>query len=102
MRQFVEWVLSLLASFVVLLGALATWGETIPTLLRRDQPALAITILTAGIASLSPVAVITLAALAVLFILIYNRPLLGMMLIIFWSAFFRVVAGSAVQRVCDG
>jgi O-antigen ligase len=87
-RQFVEWVLSLLASFVVLLGLLATWGETIPTLLRRDQPALIVTILTAGIASLSPVAVITLAALAVLFILIYNRPLLGIMLIIFWSAFF--------------
>jgi O-antigen ligase len=87
-RQLIEWVLSLLASFVVLLGALATWGETIPSLLRRDQPALAITVLTAGIASLSPVAVITLAALVVLLILIYNRPLLGLMLIIFWSAFF--------------
>lgn len=87
-RQFVEWVLGLLASFVVLLGTLATWGETIPTLLRRDPPALAITILTAGIASLSPVAVVTLAALVVLFILIYNRPLLGIMLVIFWSAFF--------------
>jgi O-antigen ligase len=87
-RQFTEWVLSLLASFVVLLGALATWGETIPTLLRRDQPALAITVLTAGVASLSPVAVITLVALGVLFILIYNRPLLGIMLVIFWSAFF--------------
>jgi O-antigen ligase len=87
-RQGIEWLLGLLASFVVLLGVLATWGETIPTLLRRDQPALAITVLTAGIASLSPVAVITLAALGVLFILIYNRPLLGVMLIIFWSAFF--------------
>ncbi|HVO70969.1 MAG TPA: O-antigen ligase family protein, partial [Aggregatilineaceae bacterium] len=87
-RQFTEWVIGLLASFVVLLGTLMTWGETIPSLLRRDQPALAITILTAGIASLSPVFVMTLAALAVLFVLIYNRPLLGVMLVIFWSAFF--------------
>jgi O-antigen ligase len=87
-RQFTEWVIGLLASFVVLLGTLMTWGETIPTLLRRDQPALAITILTAGIASLSPVFVMTLAALGVLFVLIYNRPLLGIMLVIFWSAFF--------------
>jgi O-antigen ligase len=87
-RQFTEWVIALLASFVVLLGALMTWGETIPTLLRRDQPALAITILTAGIASLSPVFLMTLAALGVLFVLIYNRPLLGLMLVIFWSAFF--------------
>jgi O-antigen ligase len=73
---------------VVLFGTLATWSETIPSLLRRDPPALAITVLTAGIASLAPVAVITLAALGVLFILIYNRPLLGVMLVIFWSAFF--------------
>jgi O-antigen ligase len=87
-RQFTEWVIGLLASLVVLLGALMTWGETIPSLLRRDQPALAITILTAGIASLSPVFVMTLAALGVLFVLIYNRPLLGLMLVIFWSAFF--------------
>ena len=54
----------------------------------RDPPALAITILTAGVASLSPVFVVTLAALAVLSVLIYNRPVLGLMLIIFWSAFF--------------
>lgn len=86
--RFLEWLLSLTVSFVVLLGALLSWGETIPALLRRDQPALALTILTAGIASLSPVFVLTLAALALLFVLIYNRPLLGLMLILFWSAFF--------------
>lgn len=88
MRQLVEWVLALLASFVMLLGVLMTWGETVPSLLRRDPPALALTLLTAGIASLSPAFVLTLAALFVLFVLIYNRPLLGVMLILFWSAFF--------------
>lgn len=87
-RQALEWLLGLFASFVVLLGALMTWGETVPTLLRRDQPALAITVLTAGIASLSPAFIVTLLALGVLFVLIYNRPLLGIMLVIFWSAFF--------------
>jgi O-antigen ligase len=88
LRRCMEWLVGLCASFLVLLGTLLTWGETIPTLLRRDPPALAITILTAGIASLSPVFVVTLAALLVLFVLIYNRPLLGLMLVIFWSAFF--------------
>ncbi len=87
-RQFLEWLLGLFASCVVLLGALMTFGETIPSLLRRDQPALAITVVTAGIASLSPVFIVTLLALGVLFVLIYNRPLLGIMLVIFWSAFF--------------
>ncbi len=88
LRQAVEWMVGLAASFVVLLGALLTWGDGVTGLLRRDPPALAFTIMTAGIASLSPVFVLTLAALAVLFILIYNRPLLGVMLIIFWSAFY--------------
>ncbi len=87
-RRFLEWLLGLAASFMVLLGTLLTWGEAIPTLLRRDPPALALTILTAGLAALSPVFVLTLVALAILFVLIYNRPLLGLMLILFWSAFF--------------
>ncbi|MBN1679045.1 MAG: O-antigen ligase family protein [Anaerolineae bacterium] len=87
-RLATEWLLSLFVSFVVLVGTLLTWGEAVPTVLRRDPPALAITIVTAGIASLSPVFIITLAALGVLFVLIYNRPLLGVMLVIFWSAFF--------------
>lgn len=87
-RRFLEWLLSLLVSFVLLLGTLVTWGEALPALLRRDQPALVATVLTAGIAALSPPFVITLASLAVLFVLVYNRPLLGLLLIIFWSAFF--------------
>ncbi len=102
LRRLVEWVFSLIASGFVMIGALLTWGDAAPSLLRRDPPALALTILTAGIASLSPVFVITLAALLVLFVLIYNRPLLGIMLIIFWSAFFLVVAGSTVPPFCRG
>ena len=88
LRRVLEWVTGLLASLVVLLSLLMTWGETIPSLLRRDQPALALTIITAGIAALSPAFVLTLVALGVMFVLIYNRPLLGVMLVIFWSAFF--------------
>ncbi len=87
-RHALDWILSLLASVLVLVGTLLAWGEPLATLLRRDPPALALTILTAGIASLSPVALMTFAALIVLFVLIYNRPLLGLMLVIFWSAFF--------------
>lgn len=83
-----QWLVSVFAAFVVLVAGLLTWSETLPTLLRRDQPALLITIVTAGIASLSPVFVVALVALLVLFVLIYNRPVLGVMLIIFWSAFF--------------
>ncbi len=88
LKQVANWLLSLFASFVVLLASLITWGDALPSLLRRDQPALLVTVLTAGIASLSPVFVVTLAALLVLFVLIYNRPLLGVMLVIFWAAFF--------------
>lgn len=88
LRHVIQWLIGLATSFLVLVGALLTWGEAIPALLRRDPPALAITILTAGVAALSPVFVVTLAALAVLFVLIFNRPVLGLMLVVFWSAFF--------------
>lgn len=88
LRRGMEWLTGLLTSFLVLIGTLLTWGDAFPALLRRDPPALAITILTAGIASLAPVFLITLLALGVLFVLILNRPLLGVMLVIFWSAFF--------------
>lgn len=87
-RRFGEWVSSIFVSLFVMVGTLLTWSEAIPSLLRRDPPALAVTIFTAGIAALSPVFVVTFVALAVLFVLIYNRLLLGAMLIIFWSAFF--------------
>lgn len=88
LRHAMQWLIGLLASFLVLVGTLITWGEAVPALLRRDPPALAITILTAGVASLSPVFLVTLVALGVLFVLICNRPVLGLMLIVFWSAFF--------------
>ena len=87
-RHAIRWLISLLASLLVLVGTLLTWGGPLDALLRRDPPALALTVLTAGIASLSPVALVTLAALVVLFVLIYNRPILGLMLVVFWSAFF--------------
>jgi O-antigen ligase len=87
-RRMFDWLLGLFASFLVLAGTLLTWGDATPALLRRDPPALGITLVTAGIAALSPVFVITLAALLVLAVMIYNRPLLGVMLVIFWSAFF--------------
>lgn len=88
LRHAMQWVIGLLASLLVLAGTLLTWGDPLAALLRRDPPALALTILTAGLASLSPVALVTLASLVVLFVLIYNRPILGLMLVIFWSAFF--------------
>jgi len=87
-RHFLAWLASLAASGIVLVGALLAWGGAVPDVLRRDPPALALTLITAGVAALSPPLVVTLAALAVLFVLIYHRPLLGLMLIVFWSAFF--------------
>lgn len=88
MKRAVEWVIALAASLLVLVGALLTWDDALHSLLRRDPPALVLTILTAGLASLSPIAIVTLAALVVLFVLIYNRPLMGLLLVVFWSAFY--------------
>ncbi|WP_119072491.1 O-antigen ligase family protein [Aggregatilinea lenta] len=88
LRRSLEWLLGLFVSFVALVGLLLTLNDAVPSLLRRDPPALILTLITAGIASLSPWFVVTLAALVILFVLIFNRPVLGAMLVIFWSAFF--------------
>ncbi len=88
LRRLGEWLGSVAVSAILLLGVLLSWDEALPNFLRRDPPALALTVLTAGVAAFSPTFVVTLAALGVLFVLIYNRPLLGVMLVIFWSAFF--------------
>lgn len=82
--------LSLASALAVWLGATLTWGGLIPNLLRRagDGPSLLITALTAGVFYFSPWLVLTLAALAVLFVLIYAQPSIGLALVMFFTPYY--------------
>lgn len=78
---------------VSVLGAISvalTLSDLVPSFLRRDAPSIAVVILTMGIAYFAPYFVIALASFAVLFVIIYNRPVIGLALIVFWSPFFLI------------
>jgi O-antigen ligase len=79
---------TVLVSIVTAAGVLLTWGGTLPNVFRRDPPTLLLTALTAGLIYFSPAFLLTAASLLVLFVIIYNRPALGLALVVFWIPFF--------------
>mgnify|MGYP000201799069 CR=1 FL=1 len=83
-------ILSLAASLAIWLGAALTWGGLITNLVRRlgDGPSLLITALTAGVFYFSPWFLLTIVALAVLFMLIYARPAVGLALVMFFTPYY--------------
>ncbi|MBC8170949.1 MAG: O-antigen ligase family protein, partial [Anaerolineae bacterium] len=83
-----QFSLSALASLLLMLGMLLTWGEASPTLFRREPVQIGLSILTAGLIYLNPALPLTLIAAFVLFIILYHRPAFGLALIIFFAPFF--------------
>jgi len=83
-------MLSLGTVLAVWVGAALTWGGFVPNLLRRvgEGPSLIITALTAGLFYFSPGLVLTFAALALLFVLIYAKPSIGLALIAAFAPYY--------------
>ncbi len=77
-----------IASIALLIGMLLTWGDTLPALFRREPVALSLALVTAGIIYIQPGLILTLIALIFLFVIIYNRLDIGLLLVLFWSPFF--------------
>jgi O-antigen ligase len=81
-------IISAVTSIALLIGMLLTWGDTVPSLFRRDEIPLALVITSAGLLKLELHLVLTLVSIIVLFFIIYNRLDFGLMLTLFWSPFF--------------
>lgn len=79
---------SLTTALALMVGLLLTWSDAVPSLFRREPAPLGLALLTAGLIYLQPHVVLTLAALAVLFVIVYHRPDLGLLLTIFFAPFF--------------
>ncbi len=86
----VHFALAVVSALAVWAGAALTWGGLVPSLTRRlgEGPSLLVTALTAGVFYFSPWLLLTLAALAVLFVLIYARPAVGLALIMFFTPYY--------------
>jgi O-antigen ligase len=82
-------VLSVVASLALMGSMLLTWYDGMPTVFRRDSVQIVLSMITAGFVYINEFGVVlTLFAILVLFVIIYKRLELGLMLIIFWSPFF--------------
>ncbi len=79
---------SAVTSLALLAGMLLTWGSAPPLLLRQEPVHLGLALLSAGLIYVEPGLLLSLLALGVLFVLIYNRLYLGLVLVLFWSPFF--------------
>ncbi|MCS6871988.1 MAG: hypothetical protein NZ571_11080, partial [Anaerolineae bacterium] len=79
------------AALLSVIGALSmalTINDLLPTVLKRDSVAIAAAAAVSGALYLSPHLIVTLVALPVLGVLIFNRPLIGLALVAFWTPFF--------------
>ncbi len=80
--------ISVITSLALMVGMLLTWDDAVPDLVRREPVQLGLAILTAGLIYVQPQVMVTLAALLVLFVVVYHRLDLGLMLTVFYTPFF--------------
>ncbi len=83
-----EPLVGVLASLILMVGMLFTWGDALPAIVRREALHPLLAVFTAGLVLLQPGPLITLVALLLLFVLFFNRPALGLMLTVFWAPFY--------------
>lgn len=83
-----QFAISALTSVALMLGMLLTWGDSTPNLLRREHVQIILAIITAGIVYLQPQLIVTIVTIILLLIILYNRPVFGLYLTIFYAPFF--------------
>lgn len=79
---------SIITSLALMVAMLLTWSDAVPGLFRREPVQLALALLTAGLIYVEPHLVLLLLSLIVLFVIIYNRLELGLILTILYAPFF--------------
>jgi O-antigen ligase len=87
-RRMADIVVGIGVSGLAMIGMFLTWGDVLPNVFRRDPPTIALVILTLGLIYLSPAFIVTVVALVALWLIIYNRPVVGLALVVFWASFF--------------
>ena len=81
-------IISAITSVALLLGMWLTWQDSTPEIFRREDIHFLLTLLTGGLLTLSFHVIITILAILLLFVLIYNNLKIGLILALFWSPFF--------------
>lgn len=79
---------ALVSSLLLMVGVLLTWGDAVPQVFRREPVHLVAAIATSGLLYLNPAFVVSVICSAVLLVLIYNRLVIGLVLVIGYAPFF--------------
>lgn len=88
LRNIADMLLGLVFSSVVMGGMLLTFHETLTTGLKRELPTLLATLATSSILYFAPSTWISLIGLLILGVVIFSRPWVGILQVIFWAAFY--------------
>ena len=94
-----DWVLTFGASTIFIVGVVLSLDGMANFFLRRDPPAFVLTIASLSIAYYSPTIWLTLIGLILYVIVIFNRPLMGILSIIFWSIFFTATLDTHIRVI---
>lgn len=81
-------IITIITSLALLIGFYLTWGEATPAIIRREPIQLGLSILTAGLIYLNLALPLTIVSALALFVILYNRPALGLALTLFYAPFF--------------
>lgn len=81
-------LLTLAMSGIFIVGAALSWGDTFTQFFRRDPPALLLTVATVGLSVYSPMVWFGLLGLMGFGVIVFNRPLMGLLAVAFWATFF--------------
>ncbi len=92
-------MLTLGFSAVFVLGSALTWGEAFTAFVKRDPPAIILTLATVGVAFLSPVAILSVLGLLLFSVVVFNRPLMGLLSTLFWSMFFSSTIDAYIRLI---
>lgn len=83
-----EFLIGLLSTVLLLLGMMLTWQNGIPSFFRKESVVLGLALLSGGALYLNPPFMLTLLSGAVLFVILYHRPLYTVLLTLLWAPFF--------------
>lgn len=88
LHAFWQWTLSIMASIVLMIGMLLTFGDSVPHVFRRESVNFIAALITSGLIYLNPAFIVTVIAALILFVLIFNRPVIGLALIVGYAPLF--------------
>lgn len=99
LRNIGDMLLGLIFSSVVMGGMLLTWHESLTTGLRRELPTLLATLATSSLLYFAPSTWIAFIALIILGIVIFSRPWVGILQVLFWSAFYTTTSDALFRTL---